>query len=169
MTAWVVGGGWLLAACGRGKIILKGNEKAFPFFAIVRFFFVFLHPMGRYVRTLLLLLTILLAGSTNLAASNNQLPVEDTSAKYVIDNGKATCAVIANAQNLVRICSSRPQRVLPSYIGKPERTDSREPVSFHHQQFLNHLTEWEVKPITSPFPPVVSSDYFVYALRRLLC
>lgn len=124
--------------------------------------------MERYVKTLLLSLVLLLGSATHLSASTTQLPEDDAAAAYVVE-GKATCAVIANAQTLARICGSRPQRVLPSFIGKPERTTSREPVSFRTQQLQNHLAEWTVKPSSSPFPPVVASDYFVYALRRLLC
>ena len=109
--------------------------------------------MRRYVKILLLLLTILLGSPCDLSANN----------------GKATGAVIVNAQNLVRICNSRPQRILPSSIGKPERMTNRTHHLLLTDHLQNHLAEWASKTDTSPFLPAVSSDYFVFALRRLLC
>ena len=125
--------------------------------------------MRRYVKMLLLLLTILLGSPTDLSASNDKEKGKFIPVECITDNGKATGAVIANAQNLVRICNSRPQRILPSGIGKPERTTSRMAYSLQSNHLQSHLAEWTSKLGTSPFLPAVSSDYFVFALRRLLC
>ena len=108
--------------------------------------------MRRYVKILLLLLTILLGSPCDLSANNDKEKKKFIPVECITDNGKATGAVIVNAQNLVRICNSRPQHHL---------------LLTDHLQ--NHLAEWASKTDTSPFLPAVSSDYFVFALRRLLC
>lgn len=116
--------------------------------------------MRRYVKILLLLLTILLGSPCDLSANNGKekkfIPVE-----CITDNGKATGAVIVNAQNLVRICNSRPQRILPSSIGKPERMTNRTHHLLLTDHLQNHLAEWASKTDTSPIPAC--------CLKRLLC
>lgn len=125
--------------------------------------------MRRYVKILLLLLTILLGSPCDLSANNGKEKKKFIPVECITDNGKATGAVIVNAQSLVRICNSRPQRILPSSIGKPERMMSRTHHLLLTNHLQNHLAEWASKTDTSPFLPAVSSDYFVFALRRLLC
>lgn len=125
--------------------------------------------MERYVKTLLLLLTILLGCPDSISASNGNTQEKLIPVERVTDNGKATNAVIVDAQNLVRICSSRPQRVVSLSIGKPGRIWVRNPHLLHDDPLQNHLAEWVTKSHTSPFLPAVSSDYFVFALRRLRC
>lgn len=125
--------------------------------------------MRRSVKILLLLLTILLGSPCDLSANNGKEKKKFIPVECITDNGKATGAVIVNAQNLVRICNSRPQRILPSSIGKPERMTSRTHHLLLTNHLQNHLAEWASKTDTSPFLPAVSSDYFVFALRRLLC
>ena len=114
-------------------------------------------------------LSIFMLAVTLLACNNGKEKKKFIPVECITDNGKATGAVIVNAQNLVRICNSRPQRILPSSIGKPERMTSRTHHLLLTNHLQNHLAEWASKTDTSPFLPAVSSDYFVFALRRLLC
>lgn len=125
--------------------------------------------MGRYINILLLFLTIMLGHPTTACAHDGIKTEQEKQTEHIIQAGKATGAVIANAQDLVRICSSRPQRILPSYFGKPERNFSRLLLIRHVKPLKNPLAEWTHKADSAPFLPAVSCDYFVYALRRLLC
>ena len=78
-------------------------------------------------------------------------------------------AVLTDAQNIYRICSSRPQRLLPSNGFKQERTSCKQSSSFSHKSIKNRLScKWVIR-ITLPIRTVVSCDYYVFALRRLLC
>lgn len=137
--------------------------------ALIHFFFVFLHPMGRYLNILLLFLTILLGHPTTACAHDGIETEQEKQTENTIQAGKATGAVIANAQDLVRICNSRPQRIIPSHFGKPERYFSRLLLIRHVKQLKSPLAEWTQKAESAPFLPAVSCDYFVFALRRLLC
>lgn len=125
--------------------------------------------MGRYFNILLLFLTILLGHPTMACAHDGIETEQEKQTEHILQAGKATGAVIANAQDLVRICNSRPQRILPSYLGKTERNFSRLLLIRHVKPLKSPLTEWTQKADSAPFLPAVSCDYFVFALRRLLC
>lgn len=79
-------------------------------------------------------------------------------------------ATLADAIQLYRICSSRPQRVLPTQGSRNERTQT--PIS-------NLVRRYIVKPLhsyydsrcrleTAPFRLSASCDYYVFALRHII-
>ena len=80
-------------------------------------------------------------------------------------------ATLSDATHLYRICSSRPQRVLPSQGSKTERSIT---------PFQTQLGRQSSKPLysyhnsrcrqeTAPFCMSVSRIYYVIALRHLIC
>lgn len=81
---------------------------------------------------------------------------------------KAT-AVLTDAQDAYRICSSRPQRLLPANGFKLERTSGKQSFSLYFKPPKRRFScRWAIRN-TSPIRTVVSCDYYVFALRRLLC
>jgi hypothetical protein len=80
-------------------------------------------------------------------------------------------ATLTDASQLYRICSSRPQRILPTQGSKTERTIT----PFGSLAFRQH----KVKPLysyndsrchqeTAPFCMSASCDYYVIALRHII-
>ena len=80
-------------------------------------------------------------------------------------------ATLTDASQIYRICSSRPQRVLPAQGAKSERTVT----PFGSLAFRQHI----VKPLysyydsrcrreTAPFCMSASCDYYVIALRHII-
>lgn len=85
--------------------------------------------------------------------------------------GKERCqAVLTNANELVRLCSQRPERLLssPDYV-PVHHSVSRPQYLFTHQkaQFCHYRGLFT--GLTRPLLDMPQSDYYVYRLRHLLC
>lgn len=80
-------------------------------------------------------------------------------------------ATLTDSTQLYRICSSRPQRVVPSNGHKSERT--YEPCNVLARRKivapLNILYDSRRRQETTPFCMSVSRKYYVIALRHLIC
>ena len=80
-------------------------------------------------------------------------------------------ATLTDASQLYRVCSSRPQRILPSQGPKTERTIT--PFgSFAQRQHivkrLYSLYDSRCRKETAPFCMSASCDYYVIALRHII-
>ena len=80
-------------------------------------------------------------------------------------------ATLTDASQIYRICSSRPQRVLPTQGAKTERTVT--PFgSFANRQHqvtpLNSYYDSRCRLETAPFCLSASCDYYVIALRHII-
>ena len=77
-------------------------------------------------------------------------------------------ATLTDATNLYRVCSSRPQRLLPTQGSKTERTTSTMGgfVRRHHVKPLQFLHDSRRRLETAPFPLSASCRYYVIALRH---
>ena len=80
-------------------------------------------------------------------------------------------ATLTDASQIYRICSSRPQRILPTQGSKTERNVT----PYGSFAFRKHI----IKPLysyydsrcrleTAPFCPSASCDYYVIALRHII-
>lgn len=79
-------------------------------------------------------------------------------------------ATLTDATNLYRICSSRPQRIVPTHGSKSERNNK--PYGFIRRQIVKPLKiiyDSRRRLETAPFCRPASSDYYVIALRHILC
>ena len=79
-------------------------------------------------------------------------------------------ATIDDARSIYRLCNTRPQRLLPSHGSKPGKSTGR---SFavrrpHHKHFF-FLHDGRRRLETAPFQSAASRDYYVFALRHILC
>ncbi|MBR1389641.1 MAG: hypothetical protein IJ569_08485 [Prevotella sp.] len=78
-------------------------------------------------------------------------------------------ATLTDATSLYRVCSSRPQRLLPTQGSKTERTAN--PCGFvrrHIVKPLQFLHDSRRRLETAPFSLSVSCHYYVIALRHII-
>lgn len=78
-------------------------------------------------------------------------------------------AVLTDATSLYRVCSSRPQRLLPTYGSKTERAVN--PCSFvrsHIVKSVQFLHDSRRRQETAPFCLSASCLYYVIALRHII-
>ncbi len=80
-------------------------------------------------------------------------------------------ATLTDASQLYRVCSSRPQRILPSQGAKTERTLTPFSSSAQRQHivkpFYSHYDS-RCRKETAPFCMSASCDYYVIALRHII-
>ncbi|SET27195.1 hypothetical protein [Prevotella sp. kh1p2] len=121
------------------------------------------------VLQILALIFILSVGcpEQGLAAESGQQDVEMRAAAFL--TRQLPVAVPADPQPVYRVCSSRPQRLLPPF------GSSRHTVSGHrllaHRTFYSSFSLYggRARMETAPFPSDASCDYYVFALKHLLC
>jgi len=88
-----------------------------------------------------------------------------------LDCAPSTQAVVmSEGQGLMRLAGSRPQRLLPTHGSIASRTAGK-PSVHHHAltQRRHHTAAMRLRVDAAPFDTPAASDYYVYALRRLLC
>ena len=80
-------------------------------------------------------------------------------------------ATLTDASQLYRVCSSRPQRILPSQGSKTERTITPFGSFAQRQRIVKHLYshyDSRCRKETAPFCMSASCDYYVIALRHII-
>ena len=80
-------------------------------------------------------------------------------------------ATLTDASQIYRICSSRPQRVLPTQGSKSERTITpfgSFGIRQHHVKPLYSNHDSRCRQETAPFCLSASSDYYIIALRHII-
>jgi hypothetical protein len=80
-------------------------------------------------------------------------------------------ATLTDATQLYRVCSSRPQRILPSQGSKTERTItpfSNFALRQHIVKHFNSYYDGRCRKETAPFCMSASCDYYVIALRHII-
>ena len=119
---------------------------------------------------LLVLLFMLSTGWHDRHGEQLPLPVAEVSVPEVLpQHHHHHEATLTDATNLYRVCTSRPQRVLPTHGSNSERTVSPchlsrrrivEPLKFRH--------DGRRRLESAPFCRSASCDYYVYALRHII-
>ena len=80
-------------------------------------------------------------------------------------------ATLTDASQIYRVCSSRPQRILPSQGSKTGRTITPFGNFAIRQHIVKHLYTYydsRCRQETSPFCMSASCDYYVIALRHII-
>ena len=80
-------------------------------------------------------------------------------------------ATLTDASQIYRVCSSRPQRILPSQGSKTGRTITpfgNFAVRQHIVKHFNSYYDSRCRQETSPFCMSASCDYYVIALRHII-
>ena len=131
-------------------------------------------PKEAVMKRWLLLIVLLLAALTNWQGDNSgqtSKPEELSSvAMLVPQDHQQHEAVLTDASTLYRMCSSRPQRVLPSQ-GAKSKQNIFPPCHLsrrHVVEPLKFLHDGRRRRETAPFCPSVSRLYYVIALRHII-
>ena len=99
----------------------------------------------------------------------SELPQKAVAAVMTPQDTRHHEATLTDASNLLRICSSRPQRVLPSQGSKTERTIHTGGAARRNiVKPLHNLHDSRRRLETAPFCMSASCDYYVIALRRII-
>ena len=80
-------------------------------------------------------------------------------------------ATLTDASQIYRVCSSRPQRILPSQGSRTERTITPFGNLALRQHIVKHLYtcyDSRCRQETAPFCMSASCDYYVIALRHII-
>ena len=80
-------------------------------------------------------------------------------------------ATLTDAAGLYRICSSRPQRVVPTYGAGSQRISGSASAAAkrHNVSLLKLCYDCRCRRETAPFCTSASRHYYVIALRHILC
>ena len=117
------------------------------------------------------LLTVVLNWQAGCCAPEQQTPQERYPMETLMSPQKHQHheATLTDATSLYRVCSSRPQRLLPTHGSKTERTAN--PCGFvrrHIVKPLQLLHDSRRRQETAPFSLSASCLYYVIALRHII-
>ncbi|MBQ7742707.1 MAG: hypothetical protein IJT90_07285 [Bacteroidaceae bacterium] len=123
----------------------------------------------RVVKILAFGLLLICCSALRSVAGNMSSAAEQRQSRCVLtDDRQGHEALITDSSQLLRICSSRPQR-LTSGEAKVKRTVQRlSALYFQHPKILAHYG-WRNSCYTKAIMSMPQCDYYVLALRRLLC
>lgn len=126
---------------------------------------------GKSVR-ILLLLWCLLAGSMLPAGAVGHSPVAadntHSASSTLRDESHHSDAVLTDTTQLLRVCGQRSSRLLPTAI-KIKRPAQRQNILFNHHYLPFRHYGNRLFGETGAIKPMPQCDYFVFALRHLLC
>lgn len=126
--------------------------------------------MNRWVKLILLTLVMVLKGTVTMNAANIDVDSNGSVCAVVSCPNQKEQAVIHDSSQNYRVCSSRPSRTIPvNYFAKQDSRhvhkfllfNFKDPIQRHHRQ-RNQIS-------VSRMLPEPSCEYYVFALRRLLC
>lgn len=82
---------------------------------------------------------------------------------------KADGALITDAHDIYRICNSRPVRLINGQGPKPHKQNSHNATVSQKTKTLFNRYDGVRRLPSAPFRRCAPCDYFVFALRRILC
>ena len=103
-----------------------------------------------------------------IADYSQQCEAEGIPTSQLRDDGYHSEAVLTDSSLLLRICGSRPGRMIPAAI-KVKRAAQRISQLFNHHSFPFRHYGNRYFSIADAIIPMPQCDYYVFALRRLLC
>ena len=141
--------------------------------------------MKTWIQTILLFLVLLLGNQNNCIAHGNDTrpgmtekgcasgyyddeKSKDRIYEDTIEPAQRQTALITDTSQTVRLCNTRPQRILPSFTAKPthllgRNTFQNKFYSLHFRGIDRYLTK-----VTTPIPSSAACDYYVIALRQII-
>lgn len=141
--------------------------------------------MKTWIQTLLLLLVLLLGNQNTCTAHANDMKPgmaekgctpghyddeknKDRIYEDTIEPAQRQTALITDTTQTVRLCNTRPQRILPSFTAKPTHLLDRN--TFHNRFYSLHFQGIDryLATVTTPIPSSVACDYYVIALRQII-
>lgn len=115
------------------------------------------------------LLTVLTHGQRDGVVLQDETVQQPEATVKAPQNPHRNEATLTDATDLYRVCSSRPQRILPTQGSKTERTSGTGSfVRRHVVKPLHSFHDSRRRLETAPFCLSASRDYYVIALRHIL-
>lgn len=124
--------------------------------------------MSRILHTVVLLLLLAAGCPGEACAAENQQQKEQLCAISTAHQPSGE-AILSDAQSIYRVCSSRPERILPGNGALQHTVVGRAACCNKHLQTLYALFRGKTRSETAPFSSKASCKYYVFALRHLLC
>ena len=115
-------------------------------------------------------LTVIMHGQEQESASRQSLPEQRESSVVVPQQQQPHEATLTDATQLYRVCTSRPQRLLPTQGSRSERFLTPA-IKLVRQYILNPLHshhDSRCRMESAPFALSASRDYYVIALRHII-
>lgn len=115
-------------------------------------------------------LTVLVDGQEQEAVSRQSLPEQSESSVMVPRQQQPHEATLTDATQLYRVCTSRPQRLLPTQGSRSERflTPAARLVRQYILKPLHSHHDSRCRMESAPFALSASRDYYVIALRHII-
>ena len=134
--------------------------------------------MKRILPLIIILLTVFLGCTGKIMQTEALSTAEDVVALQrgklasITDtqHGRRNEATLNDARSIYRLCNTRPQRLLPTHGSTSGKSTGRLLAARRlNVKPLSSLYDGRRRLETSPFYSSASCDYYVFALRRLLC
>lgn len=141
--------------------------------------------MKTWIQTLLLFLVLLMGNQNTCTAHANDMrpgmaedggtfgfnddeKSKDRIYENTIEPAQRQTALITDTSQTVRLCNTRPQRILPSFAAKPTHLLGRN--MFHNKFYSLHFQGIDryLTTVTTPIPSSAVCDYYVIALRQII-
>lgn len=115
-------------------------------------------------------LTVIMNGQEQEAVSRQSLPEQSESSVVVPQQQQPHEATLTDATQLYRVCTSRPQRLLPTQGSRSERflTPAIKLVRQYILKPLHSHHDSRCRMESAPFALSASRDYYVIALRHII-
>ena len=123
--------------------------------------------MNRYLHILIILLLLVVCQQEAHAVTRQR----ENSVVCVLYQHADTSkeAVLSDSQSIFRICSSRPQRIIPVFVENTGKILGRIVFYISKPQSCFLQLGGCCRLETAPFQSQASCDYYVFALGHLLC
>ena len=124
--------------------------------------------MKKWLKIILLLLVMVLKGTTTVDAA---IPVHDDEGirSWVVEQEQRQQANFSDTSLIYHICSSRPDRLEPVLDFKKADQLNRKLFVIHHFNSVLPLRCGRYHVVITRLMAELPCDYYVFALRRLLC
>lgn len=127
--------------------------------------------MQKWLRIMFVALTLLVCNAASAGVDSRPDNGDNRKGSMLVDASDNQQATLSNANELARICCSRPERVLPSTSNfyNTLRTPARPVNLFYIQKISYSGYRGPGQILSRPVAAVPSAAYYVLQLRRLLC
>ena len=126
--------------------------------------------MNHWLRIIVLMLLMVLKGTVAINASCIEIDDNINDTTFVCDHQQKSPATVSDFSQIYRICSSRPERVMPSYgYTKHEQKQSRRLQLVHYKNAIVRYGRQRNHIRISRMMHQPACEYYVFTLRKLLC
>lgn len=127
--------------------------------------------MIRLLKIIIISLTLTIIGQEQGYASNQKaLPYQLRDVhKEIMKEHRNPEAILSDRSNEVHFTSARPSRFIPGNEPRPQKFGGKQVFYKKFNPLNNFLMIGRQFRVRTPYPVHVSSDYYVFALRHILC